>query len=147
MVIRQKAVQGTFMLLVLLGIVWGYSGCNKDTPALAPYIPGDVTLSQISVEDSVYVPLVSWVGGYVGALGVNQGSISRIDSSLLWLIHESGNALHYQQRFGQTPGGAQDLTTQYGGHPVSALQEDRVYTFWVAKDDAWTAIAAHPGWV
>jgi hypothetical protein len=104
-----------------------------------------VTLTKINVEDSVYVPRISWGGGYVSALGVNRGTAARLDTSLVWLIHQAGNALHYQQVFGKLPAGAEDLTTTFGGHPLTAMQEDQVYMFWVAREDVWGTIAANPG--
>jgi hypothetical protein len=120
--------------------------CNNDEDApLAPYTPGAVTLTTINVEDSVYVPRISWGGGYTSALGVNRGAAARLDTSLVWLIHQAGNGIHYQQRFGQVPAGAEDLTTTFGGHPTSTMVEDQPYVFWVAKEDVWGTIAANPG--
>jgi hypothetical protein len=132
------------LALLLFGGVLMSCSTNEEAP-LAPYVPGQVSLTKINVEDSVYVPRISWGGGYVSALGVNRGTAARLDTSLVWLIHQAGNALHYQQKFAQLPPGAEDLTTTYGGHPISACQEDQVYMFWVAKEDAWTVIAANPG--
>ncbi|MEW6511944.1 MAG: hypothetical protein AB1428_13415 [Bacteroidota bacterium] len=121
------------------------AGCTKDELPLAPYAPGVITLSQLSIEDSVYTPRVSWSGGYVCAVGVNRGTLAILDTSLQWLIHQSGNGLHYQQRFGETPAGAENLTATYGGQPATSLVEDQVYTFWVARDDVWGILAANPG--
>jgi hypothetical protein len=134
------------MLLLLLLYVGTFMSCKKEEEApLAPYVPGTVTLTKINVEDSVYVPRISWGGGYVSALGVNRGTAARLDTSLVWLIHQAGNALHYQQVFGKLPAGAEDLTTTFGGHPLTAMQEDQVYMFWVAREDVWGTIAANPG--
>lgn len=142
--LRTTAVRGTLLLLLLY--VGTFMSCTKEeeTP-LAPYVPGTVTLTKINVEDSVYVPRISWGGGYVSALGVNRGTGARLDTSLVWLIHQAGNALHYQQVFGKLPAGAEDLTTTFGGHPLTATQEDQVYMFWVAREDVWGTIAANPG--
>ena len=141
---RTTAVRG--MLLLLLLYVGTFMSCKKEEEApLAPYVPGTVTLTKINVEDSVYVPRISWGGGYVSALGVNRGTAARLDTSLVWLIHQAGNALHYQQVFGKLPAGAEDLTTTFGGHPLTAMQEDQVYMFWVAREDVWGTIAANPG--
>jgi hypothetical protein len=131
------------LTLILLG--GAIMSCKNEEAPLAPYVPGLVSLTKINVEDSVYVPRISWGGGYVTALGVNRGTAARLDTSLVWLIHQAGNNLHYQQKFAQLPSGAEDLTTTYGGHPISACQEDQVYMFWVAKEDAWTVIAANAG--
>jgi hypothetical protein len=134
------------MLLLLLLYVGTFTSCKKEEEApLAPYVPGTVTLTKINVEDSVYVPRISWGGGYVSALGVNRGTAARLDTSLVWLIHQAGNALHYQQVFGKLPAGAEDLTATFGGHPITAMQEDQVYMFWVAREDVWGTIAANPG--
>lgn len=133
-------------LLVLLALVVAFISCKKDQESpLAPYVPGQVSLTKINVEDSVYVPRISWGGGYASALGVNRGTAARLDTSLVWLIHQTGNGLHYQQRFGELPPGAEDLTTNFGGHKLASTQEDQVYQFWVVKEDLWGTVAANPG--
>ena len=130
---------------VALGLVLWVTGCLKSAPPIAPYDPGTVKLTTLTTEAGVYTPRVSWTGGYVAAVGVNVGRNARLDTSLIWLVYGSGNSIHYQPRFGQVPPGAQDLTTSFGGHPTTALTEDKVYTFWIAKDDVWAAINASPG--
>jgi hypothetical protein len=134
----------TLLTTVLIGIAFMSCSKNEESP-LSPYVPGQILLTKINVEDSVYVPRISWGGGYVSALGVNRGNAARLDTSLVWLIHQAGNSLHYQQRFAQVPTGAEDITTTYGGHPLTAMQEDQVYMFWVAREDVWPTITANAG--
>ena len=148
--ISKRAVMGlkrgpllTYGLAVLLAGV--AMSCNKENDTLAPYTPGPVHLNALQVESGTYTPAVSWGGGYVSALGVNRGTKARLDTSLVWLIHQAGDAIHYQQHFGVPPSGSQDLTTTYGGQPLTSLAEDQMYTFWVAKDDVWGAITSNAG--
>jgi hypothetical protein len=131
--------------VVVLWFVLSVSGCLKSAPPIAPYDPGTVKLTTLTTEAGVYIPRVSWIGGYVAAVGVNFGRDARLDTSLIWLVYGAGNSIHYQPRFGQVPPGARDLTTTFGGHPATKLAEDQTYTFWVAKDDLWGAITAYPG--
>ncbi|MBP1649674.1 MAG: hypothetical protein H6Q30_3119 [Bacteroidetes bacterium] len=135
-------IRTLFGVLLLGGT---FISCTDEEAPLAPYAPGQMSLTQINVEDSVYVPRISWGGGYVSGLGVNRGGSARLDTSLAWLIHRAGNAIPYQQRFGQLPSGAEDLTTTFGGRPTTILNEDQLYTFWVAREDVWGTISANPG--
>lgn len=116
------------------------SSCSKDN-SLAPYAGSD-QLSKITVEDSSFTPRISWVGGYVSVVGVNAGSHAALDSNLIWLVHTSGNNIHYKVKFGETPAGGEDLTTQYGGTPEDTLIEDSTYTFWVMKESDWNQISS-----
>lgn len=116
------------------------SSCTKDN-SLAPYAGSD-QLSNITVEDSSFTPRISWVGGYVSVVGVNAGSHAGLDSTLIWLIHTSGNNVHYKVKFGETPAGAENITTQYGGTSEDTLIEDSTYTFWVMKASDWDQISA-----
>ncbi len=120
-------------------------GCTKNETTLAPYDASGVKLSELNVQDSTYVPRVAWAGGYVSALGVNNGREAKLDTSLIWLIHQAGDGIHYPETFGQVPAGAEDLTTSFGGHPATTLVEDRTYTFWVAKEDVWSVLVTKPG--
>lgn len=144
----RTSIPSPFIHALLVFIVLGgtFMSCSKDEEApLAPYVPGQIALSKINVEDSVYIPRISWGGGYVSGLGVNRGTAARLDSSLVWLIHQASNGIHYQQKFGVLPAGAEDITSAFGGHPMSATQEDEVYMFWIAREDVWGTIAANPG--
>jgi len=131
-----------FMSCAALGIA---GGCTSEDNALAPYSAGGRELSSLTIQDSVFRPKVSWLGGYVSAFGVNRGAQARLDTSLVWLIYQGGNNVHYPVTYGQLPSGAQDLTTHYGGTPLPSLLEDHEYTFWVLKDDAWAQVSANPG--
>ncbi len=141
-----KAARAIPALLALSLLGGAIMSCKNEETPLAPYASGQVGLTKINVEDSVYVPRITWGGGYVSGLGVNRGGSARLDTSLVWLIHQAANGIHYQQKFGQLPAGAEDLTTTFGGHPAATvLKEDQLYTFWVATDDVWGTIAANPG--
>ena len=142
MMLAHRAVLAWSLTALMAGL---YIGCKNEDAALAPYTPGSVTLNAMQVESGTYVPTISWGGGYVSALGVNKGTRARLDTSLIWLIHQAGDAIHYQRQFGVLPTGAQDLTTTYGGQPNTTLAEDQMYSFWVAKDDVWGAITSNAG--
>ena len=108
---------GCLLLLLLAAVI---DSCRKDQEALAPYA-GGTRLSDIFVQDSVYVPKVTWVGGYVSSFGINRGSRAILDSTLIWLAHADGNTLGFPVTVGQTPAGAADLTNRYGGRRVDSL--------------------------
>jgi hypothetical protein len=145
MICKRFTLQTISGIAIVLGLILSVSGCLKSAPPIAPYDQGTVKLTTLTTEAGVYTPRVSWIGGYVAAVGVNFGRDARLDTSLVWVVYGAGNSIHYQPRFGQVPPGAQDLTTNFGGHPATALTEDKVYTFWIAKDDVWAAINANPG--
>ncbi len=126
----------------LAGFLLAFS-CSDDN-SLAPY-QGQRELSGILVESGSFVPRITWVGGYVAALGVNRGSVARLDSTLVWLIAADEDDIRFPVKFGEAPAGAQVLTQQYGGQSADRLEEDNVYTFWLMKKDAWTLAAANAG--
>lgn len=130
------------LFCALLGIM---AGCKSEDSVLAPYGVGARALSAIVIEDSVFVPRVSWLGGYVTVFGVNRGSMAKLDTSLAWLVYQAGNGIHYPVTFDRLPPGAQDQTTAFGGRPQTRLVEDNTYTFWVLKEDAWALVSASPG--
>lgn len=121
------------------------AGCKPEDSVLAPYGVGGRALSAIVIEDSVFVPRVTWLGGYVSVFGVSRGPAARLDTSLVWLVYQAGNAIHYPVRLNDLPPGAQNLTTGFGGRPLSRLIEDSRYTFWVLKEDAWAQVSANAG--
>lgn len=147
--ITKRSSAPMLVCAILLLAVGLYEGCKNEDNTLLPYNPdtggGPVSLTAIQVEDSVYVPRVSWGGGYVTALGVNRGNVARLDTSLLWLIHAASNGVHYQSKFGTTPAGTENLTTQLGGTPTTTLQEDQLYTFWIAREEIWSTITSNAG--
>jgi hypothetical protein len=117
--------------------------CSEDN-TLAPY-EGERELSDITVENGSFVPKITWVGGYVAALGVNRGNAARLDSTLIWLVASDDDDIRFPVQFGETPAGAQDLTQQYGGQSADRLEEDNAYTFWLMKRDAWNEVAPNAG--
>ncbi len=143
---RTHIAPGRWLAAALLLFLALDGGCTKESSdVLAPYTAGGRNLSKMTIEDSVFVPRITWLGGYVSVFGVNRGTSARLDSSLVWLIYKSGNAIPYPVQLNALPAGAQDLTTTYGGHTLSALTEDVEYTYWVLKEDAWADVSAHPG--
>jgi hypothetical protein len=96
------------------------------------------------VQDSVFTPRVTWIGGYVSAFGVNLGSSAILDSTLVSLMTASGDGVKFPLTFGSIPAGAQEMTAQYGGTAYTRLVEDRTYTFWALKQDAWSQVAGLP---
>ncbi len=131
------------LLVVIMASV--VPGCQPEESALLPYEPR--SMSSITVEQNTFVPKVTWLGGYASVFAVNQDTVAKLDSTLVWLVRVPGNNLRFPLTFGQLPQGAQDLTTSYGGKPLSKLTEDKSYTFWVLKDEVWTQVAQTPGHV
>ena len=131
------------MLPVLLpALLLAFATCTKQSGPLAPYASSDRPLSGLAVQESVYTPAVRWIGGYVTVLGVNVGSRAALDTTLVELIYAPANSLKYPVTIGTLPAGAQNIAAQYGGQNVSRLTEDNVYTFWVMKDEAWSAASS-----
>jgi hypothetical protein len=118
-----------------------FYACNEVNNTLAPYV-GSPNMSDITVEQGTFKPKLTWLGGYVSVVGVNKGSKAALDSSLVWLIYESGDNIHYPVTFGVTPSGAQDITSQFGGRKADSLEEDNTYTYWVMKENVWTQISS-----
>jgi hypothetical protein len=130
------AAPGLVILAVLL-----LTGCESEESPLAPYTERGV-LSSISVEQDVFVPKVTWLGGYVCAFGVNRGTEAKLDSTLIALYYQPGDNVRYPVTVGSVPAGAQDLASAYGGIPATALAEDNQYTFWVMKEEVWGQVSA-----
>ena len=114
--------------------------CTEDN-TLAPYV-GSPGMSKITIETGSTTPKITWVGGYVTVLGVNQGNHPAIDSTLIWLIYLSGDQIKFPVKYGQLPAGSQDITTGYGGEFLSELVEDSNYSFWVMKETDWNQISS-----
>lgn len=134
--------RGQWRGLVAGGVFALALACGGDENPLAPYA-GQPVVSDIVVEGGTLTPKITWLGGYVSALGINRGSEAALDSSLVWLIHAGGNGIRYPVNFGQIPPGAQDLTSQYGGASLDRLVEDDTYTYWVIKEDVWSQVSAN----
>jgi hypothetical protein len=144
---KEQAAMSTLMRLsrwafvLVTGALITVHGCTSKDDLLAPYTAGNAPLSTIAVEDSVFTPRITWIGGYVSAFGVNLGSSAILDSTLVSLMTASGDGVRFPLTFGSVPPGAQDVTAQYGGTPLSRLIEDRVYTFWALKQEAWGQVS------
>ncbi len=132
-----------WIVAVTCAVLIVLAACKTEDNPLAPYA-GSRILSHIVIQDSTLTPKITWLGGYVTVLGVNRGTAARLDSSLAWLVYQSGDNVHFPVTYGSLPSGAQDLTTSFGGHVDAKLLEDHEYTFWVMKGDAWQAIQSHP---
>jgi hypothetical protein len=136
----------TSFLNLLQGIIITivFISCESTDNTLAPYA-GAPNVSGLQIEAESYTPKITWIGGYVTVLGINRGSKAALDNSLVWLIHKSGNDIHYPVQYGQLPSGAEDLTSQYGGSSIPQLIEDSTYTIWVVKEDVWSVLTANAG--
>lgn len=119
--------------------------CSPTDNPVGPYGGGGRPMSSILVQDSVFAPKITWLGGYVTAIGVNRGTIACLDSTLVWLTTAAGNNIHFPITFGDIPSGSQSKAAQYGGASLTALSEDNLYTFWILKQEGWDLVAAHPG--
>ncbi|MBN1894944.1 hypothetical protein JW906_10635 [bacterium] len=128
-------------LVVLIGL---FFACRKNDAPLAPYA-GRPELSGFQIEAGSFAPKMTWIGGYVSALGVNRGSRAALDSTLIWLIHAQGDGVRFPVQFGTLPAGVEDLTLSSGGIPEDSLTEDNPYTFWLLKETAWEAVLQNPG--
>jgi len=131
--------QFAWVLLVLISL-----SCENQEEPLAPYL-GATAMGKIIVQDSTLTPHVFWSGGYVSVFGVNLGSSAALDSTLVFLATMEGNNIHYPVTVGRIPPGAVDLAASYGGHSVTRLLEDSVYTFWVMKAEAWSQASGQRG--
>lgn len=132
-----KALTIVLMLALLIA-------CDEADKPLAPYV-GSPRLAGIQLEQENFSPKITWLGGYVSALGVNIGTKAALDSSLIMLVHTNGNNLRYPVKFGQVPDGAEDLTARYGGTRADKLIEDSTYTFWILKADIWDKAVQQAG--
>ena len=136
-----RLLAATLLTVLLASVI----GCESDDGGLAPYAGGQQELASITIESESFTPKVTWLGGYAEVFGVNLGSQARLDTSLRWLIRSAGNSLHYPVTFGSLPGGADDLTSAFGGTSLAKFVEDVPYTFWILKEDAWGVVSANPG--
>lgn len=137
---RLKQLRGfAWMLLFLISL-----SCENQEEAVAPYL-GATAMGKIIVQDSTLTPQVFWSGGYVSVFGVNLGSLAALDSTLVFLTAIQGDNIHYPVTIGRIPPGAQDMANAYGGHNVSRLLEDYVYTFWLLKAEAWSQASGQRG--
>lgn len=125
--------------ILALFFVFLICSCKDRDNTLAPY-DGSPAMSNVVVEGNTYTPKITWVGGYASVVGVNRGSFAALDSSLVWLIYEPGNTIHYPVTYNQLPEGATDITSQYGGNNIPLLVEDQTYNYWVMKEEMWNQV-------
>jgi hypothetical protein len=135
---------GAMLVIVWWFSVATFSGCTDSEGPLLPYAGGGRVLSTLTIEAGTFTPQITWLGGYSTVLGVNRGTRAVLDSTLVWLVNQSGNALRFPSRVGSLPAGAANLTTTFGGVPVARLTEDQEYTFWIMKDEAWAQVQQRP---
>lgn len=141
MQVNKNNIHSKIIIAVIGALLFGIS-CDEDTSSLAPYV-GSPGMSTISLESGSFNPRITWVGGYVTVLGVNQGNFPALDSTLIWLIYQPGDQVRYPVKYGDLPSGAQDITTNYGGEFVSTLIEDSTYSFWVMKEEDWNQVSSN----
>lgn len=140
---KKKILYGLLLSAVLVSTEL-FTGCKEKDNGLAPYTE-TTKLSQVTVEQNSFKPELTWIGGYASVVGINRGGKAALDTSLVWLIYQPGNAIHYPVRYGTLPSGAQDLTQQYGGKRLDSLEEDSKYTYWVVKEDVWSQLVQSKG--
>lgn len=133
----------TKLIVPMLVITISFFACQEVDNTLAPYV-GSPKVSGLSLEERSFTPKITWIGGYVTAIGINRGTRAALDSSLIWLMYKENDGIRYPVQYGLLQSGAQDLTEQFGGTRISELIEDSVYTIWVLKQNVWTAVSNLP---
>ncbi|MBT8400720.1 MAG: hypothetical protein KJO98_09605 [Rhodothermia bacterium] len=122
------------MLITLVGGLV-VVGCDSDSNPLAPYT-GERELILQRVTSSAR-PHMQWVGGRVGAIGVNRGAKAALDTTLVWIMAASDNeissAVVVDDRLDI------DLVAQVGGTPLDSLEDGAEYTFWLAESEVYNA--------
>lgn len=143
MQIKAKLVLSFFTLCIFVGMVI-ISSCSDEENQLTPY-GGSPEMSLVKVEPGTFKPSITWVGGYCSVIGVNRGAKAVLDTSLVWLAKTEGNNLRYPTTFSASSSELTDLTDQYGGQKVDSLYEDRIYTYWVMKEEMWNKVSGIEG--
>ncbi len=140
----KKYFANNFIKVILIGVFAVlFTSCEETDNTLAPYV-GSPKMSGLTIENKSFTPKITWVGGYVSAIGINKGPKAALDSTLVWLINKSGNGIKYPVKYGELQDGVQDLTTQFGGNHLTELLEDSIYTFWLMKEDVWSIVTTNP---
>lgn len=129
-----------YFIHTLIFISLFVSSCDNQDTALAPY-NGSPQMSNVVIEEGSFRPKITWVGGYASVIGVNKGNKAILDSTLIYLVKVVGNNLKYPVRFGDIPIGGVSLLNEFNGNEVDSLSEDRMYTYWVMKEDMWNKIS------
>lgn len=135
----------TMLPIILFSFIVIIIGCKEENGPIAPY-EGKTNLQDITIEQNSYNPKITWLGGYVTTLAVNKGNNAILDSSLIWIINSSNDAVTYPATYGSTPkSGEENLTELYGGIIQESLTEDNIYTFWIAQENVWSILASNTG--
>lgn len=133
----------TKLIFCIIFMMISFYSCQDVDNTLAPYA-GSPRVSGLTLEERSFTPKITWIGGYVTAIGINKGTRAALDSTLIWLMYKENDGIRYPVQYGQLQNGAQDLTTQFGGIKISELIEDSVYTIWVIKQNVWNSLSALP---
>ncbi|HEY5564175.1 MAG TPA: hypothetical protein VIL33_01205 [Rhodothermia bacterium] len=130
----QFSIPARFAVVALVSMML-LIGCDDDSTVVAPYL-GSRPLTILRVTQSSQ-PDIQWVGGRVAAVGVNRGSKPALDETLIWLATAAENTLDSPLRVGTHTDAARIIS--FGGTPVDSLDNNGVYTVWVAEADAFAA--------
>ncbi|NIV11379.1 MAG: hypothetical protein GWN62_08885, partial [Aliifodinibius sp.] len=84
-----------------------------------------------------YTPDIQWLGGRVAAIGVNRGTNAAMDSSLLWLMTSDDNNINSYVTVGMETN--VNRIMEVGGIPEDSLDDEQIYTFWVAEKSIYDA--------
>lgn len=112
------------------------AGCKDDSSeALGPYTAQrELFFTRITQNE---VPDIQWLGGRIRAAGVNRGRKAALDSTLVWITTASGDNISSYITFGRnTDAGA---LQSYHASPADTLNQDSLYTFWLATGTAYAA--------
>lgn len=129
---NKKIKSWSFRLFLLLILVVS-STCTYDNDnPLAPY-DGSRPLKILRVTKSMN-PDIQWIGGRVAAIGVNQGNVAALDSTLIYIRTVDDNTIG---SFASYPDDV-DITRiqQYAGDFQDSLRDETQYTFWLAEKNA-----------
>ena len=140
---KNNLIRKKNLIILLVSLIFTLS-CNEEDSPLASYVDSTV-LQKISIQQNSYNPKITWVGGYATVLGVNSGSEAIIDESIIWLVYSDGDNVTYPATFGTLKSNEDNLAENYGGATENSLEEDAVYTFWIAKQEAWSILSNNVG--
>ena len=120
-------------VVILLPILFLSCVIDPEDDGLAPYA-GTRPFIMEKVTQS-YTSDIAWLGGRVAAVGVNQGSVAALDSTLIWLRTADDNSISSPATVGENT----DVSgiEAVGGVPQDSLENQVEYTFWIAGRDAY----------
>ncbi len=122
-------MKATWCLAIAVLVGMSLSGCDDDTNPLSPYA-GERELIVQRITSSA-TPDFQWVGGRVGAVGVNRGPLAALDTTLVWIKTAADNSISSALSIGQDMD--RDVVLQFGGTPLDSLEDATEYTFWLAE--------------